>query len=370
MGYFYQRLIGVLRVLGYGAIIIVKLPPTTAPGFVILFPDVIMLPVDRKPIKVIIQIPCYNEREALPETVRALPREIPGADVVEYLVVDDGSSDGTAEVARALGVQHLVRHTRNRGLAKAFLSGLEAALAAGADVIINTDADNQYQAADIPLLAQPILEGRADIAIGDRQLAQHPYFSPFKRWLQQVGSWVVGRASGTPVRDATSGFRALSREAALRLLVLGEYSYTLETLIQAGAERLAVVYVPIHVNPVTRPSRLMKSLPHFLAHSTVTILRAYTMYRPLRVFLWTGTVCFLLGLALGIRFLYFYFSGGSAGHVQSLILMAVLLIVGFQIWLIGLLADLVAANRKIMEEALYRLRKVELQVTEQKQNND
>ncbi len=325
--------------------------------------------VSQKTIKVIIQIPCYNERDSLPETVRALPREIPGADIIEYLVIDDGSTDGTAQVARALGVHHVVRHACNRGLAKAFLTGLQTALEAGADVIINTDADNQYQAADIPLLAQPVLEGRADIAVGDRQLAEHPYFSPLKRWLQQAGSWVVSQASGMMVRDATSGFRALSQEAALRMLVLGEYSYTLETLIQAGAERLAVTYVPIHVNLVTRPSRLMKNLTHFLTHSTSTILRAYTMYRPLRVFLSLGALCVAFGAVLGIRFLYFYFTEGGMGHVQSLILMAVLLIVGFQIWLIGLLADLVAANRKIMEETLYRLRKVELTLTERKKDD-
>lgn len=338
-------------------------------AFVILLPDVIMPFVSEKPIKVIIQIPCFNERDSLPETVRALPREIPGADVVEYLVVDDGSTDGTAEVAGALGVHHVVRHTRNRGLARAFVTGLQAALEAGADVIVNTDADNQYEAADIPLLAQPVLERRADIAVGDRQLAQHPYFSPIKRRLQLMGSWVVGRAAGLTVHDATSGFRALSREAALRILVLGDYSYTLETLIQAGAERLAVAYVPIRVNLVTRPSRLMKNLTHFLTHSTSTILRAYTMYRPLRVFLWFGALCVVMGLGLGVRFLYFYFNGNGMGHVQSLILMAVLLIVGFQICLIGLLADLVSANRKIMEETLYRLRKVELLLTEHKRDD-
>lgn len=325
--------------------------------------------VSDKKLKVIIQIPCYNEQDSLPETLQALPRTIPGADVVEYLVVDDGSTDDTFGIAHALGVHHVVRHPHNRGLAKAFLTGLQTALAAGADVIVNTDADNQYHAADIPLLTRPVLEGAADIAVGDRQLAQHPYFSPFKRRLQLMGSWVVGQASGARVQDATSGFRALSREAALRMLVLGDYSYTLETLIQAGAERLAVVYVPVHVNQVTRPSRLMKNLAHFVTHSTSTILRAYTMYRPLRVFLLFGGMSIFLGLVLGVRFLYFYFTERGMGHVQSLILMAVLLIVGFQIWLIGLLADLVAANRKIMEEALYRLRKVELTLAEQKKDD-
>lgn len=314
-------------------------------------------------VKLIIQIPCYNEEQTLPQTLHDLPREIPGVDVIEVLIVDDGSTDHTVEVARAHGVQHVVRHAHNRGLAQAFLSGLQAAIHAGADIIVNTDADNQYRGEDIERLVQPILAGHADIVIGDRGVAQHPYFSPLKRWLQQAGSWVVGQAAGVQVPDATSGFRAFTREAALRLLVLSEYSYTLETLIQAGARRMAVVHVPIRVNPQTRPSRLMRSIPDFISHSATTIVRIYAMYRPLRIFVGAGLIFVTAGLLLGLRFLYFLIVHGSgAGHVQSLILMAVLLIVGFQTMLIGLLADLVGFNRKILEETLYRLRRIELEL--------
>ncbi len=315
-------------------------------------------------MKLIIQIPCYNEEQTLPQTLHDLPRAIPGVDEIAVLVVDDGSTDRTVEVARAHGVQYIVRHAHNRGLAQAFLSGLQAAVQAGADVIVNTDADNQYRGEDIVRLVQPILAGHADIVIGDRGVAKHPYFSPVKRWLQQVGSWVVGQAAGVQVPDATSGFRAFSREAALRLLVLSEYSYTLETLIQAGARRMAVAHVPIRVNPQTRPSRLMRSIPDFISHSATTIVRVYAMYRPLRIFVGAGLVFLLAGFVLGLRFLYFWLQGGGTGHVQSLILMAVLLIVGFQTMLIGLLADLVGFNRKILEETLYRLRRLELALEE------
>ncbi len=321
-------------------------------------------------MKLIIQIPCYNEEQTLPATVRDLPRTIPGVDVIEVLIIDDGSTDRTVEVARELGIQHIVRHAHNRGLAQAFLTGLQAALHAGADIIVNTDADNQYSGADIPRLVYPILAGHADIAIGDRGVASHPYFSPLKRWLQRLGSWVVGLAAGVHVPDATSGFRAFTREAALRLLVLSEYSYTLETLIQAGARRMAVVHVPIHVNPQTRPSRLMRSLFDFISHSTATILRVYTMYRPLRIFLGASSLFILAGLALGLRFLYFYITEGGVGHIQSLILMAVLLIVGFQTFLIGLLADLVGFNRKILEETLYRVRRLELEWEQERHQHD
>jgi glycosyltransferase involved in cell wall biosynthesis len=325
--------------------------------------------VNDETVKVIIQIPCYNEAETLPQTVDELPREIPGVDAVEYLVVDDGSTDGTARVAREVGVHHVVRHTHNQGLARAFLSGLQAALDRGADVVVNTDADNQYRGADILLLVAPVLEGRAELVIGDRGLEDHPYFSPLKRRLQRLGSWVMAQAAGVSISDATSGFRALSREAALRTLVLSNYSYTLETLIQAGARRMAVEYVPVRVNPQTRPSRLMRNLPHFIANSAATILRAYTMYRPLSVFLLIGGVLVSLGMVLGVRFLYFFFTTGGAGHVQSLILMAVLLITGFQVFLIGLLADLVSFNRRILEENLYRLRRIELQLHDRREDD-
>jgi glycosyltransferase involved in cell wall biosynthesis len=318
--------------------------------------------MDTQRVKLIIQIPCYNEEETLPVTLAALPREIPGVDVIETLVIDDGSTDATAEVATSLGVDHIKYHAHNQGLANTFIDGLQTALQCGADIIVNTDADNQYQAADIPRLVTPILAGEADIVVGDRGMQSHPYFSRGKRFLQRLGSWVVGVAAGVDVPDATSGFRALSRDAALHTLVLSNYSYTLETLIQAGARRMAVKYVPVRVNPQTRPSRLMKSIPHFVTNSGATVIRAYTMYRPLRFFMLLGVVLFTGGLALGVRFLYFYFSGEGMGHIQSLILTAILLIMGFQTSLIGLLADLVGFNRKILEETLYRLRKLELDI--------
>ncbi len=320
-------------------------------------------------MKLIIQIPCYNEEQTLPVTLAALPHAIPGVDVIETLIIDDGSSDATVNVAESLGVDHVVHHAHNQGLANTFIDGLQAALQHGADIIVNTDADNQYQAADIHRLVVPILAGEADIVVGDRGMQSHPYFSRPKRFLQRLGSWVVGIAAGVDVPDATSGFRALSRDAALQTLVLSNYSYTLETLIQAGARRMAVQYVPVRVNPQTRPSRLMKSIPHFVTNSGATVIRAYTMYRPLRFFLLLGVVLFAAGLALGLRFLYFYFTGEGMGHIQSLILTAILLIMGFQTTLIGLLADLVGFNRKILEETLYRLRKLELNIDEIKDHD-
>lgn len=310
-------------------------------------------------MKLIIQIPAYNEESTLPQTLRDLPRSLPGVDEVEILVVDDGSTDRTAEVAREAGADHVVRLKQNQGLAAAFTAGLETALKLGADIIVNTDADNQYRGEEIARLVQPILEGKADIVVGDRGVAVLEHFSPIKRLLQKWGSWVVGRAAGIPIPDATSGFRAFTREAALRLTVLGEYTYTLETLIQAGARRMAVVYVPIRTNPQTRPSRLIRSIPSFVALSAVTIVRFYTMYRPLRVFMTLGGVLIAGGVALGGRFLYFFLQGKGTGHVQSLILAAILTIVGFQVCLIGLVADLIQMNRKMLEEVLYRVRREE-----------
>lgn len=315
-----------------------------------------------KPVKLIIQIPCYNEAATLPATLAVLPRQLEGVAVIETLVIDDGSQDGTAEAARAHGVDHVVQLNMHRGLAAGFTVGLDACLRHGADVIVNTDADNQYNAQDIQRLITPILSGQADIVVGDRGVASLEAFSPLKRRLQWLGSWVVARASGLHTPDATSGFRALSREAALRTLVLSEYSYTLETLIQAGNRGMAVAYVPVRTNPQTRPSRLIRSIPHYLAYSSSTIVRAYSMYHPLRVFTSVGSVLIAGGLALALRFLYFYIIGQGSGHVQSVILSAILLIVGFQILLIGLLADLISGNRKIMEEVLYRLRRVELEM--------
>lgn len=324
-------------------------------------------------MKLIIQIPCYNEEATLPQTLRDLPRTIPGVDEIEVLVIDDGSRDRTAEIAQALGVDHILRLPRNMGLAAAFSKGLETALTLGADIIVNTDGDNQYCGADIVRLVQPILSGEADIVVGDRGVGALEHFSPLKRRLQVWGSWVVSQAAGIPIRDATSGFRAFSRDAALHLTVLGEYTYTLETLIQAGARRMQVAYVPVRTNPQTRPSRLIRNVPSFLALSAVAILRFYTMYRPLRVFTTLGGVLLLGGVALGARFLYFYLTGTGFGHVQSLILAAILSIVGFQVLLIGLLAELVRLNRKMLEDILYRVRRWEVTYMGQRagfQDND
>ncbi len=312
-------------------------------------------------MKLIIQIPCWNEEKTLPETVHDLPKQIEGVDTIELLIIDDGSTDNTVDVARRLGVDHIVRLGCNRGLAAAFLAGLEASLGFDADIIVNTDADNQYRGEDIAQLVQPILARKADIVVGDRGVSTVAEFSPLKRKLQRLGSWVVKVASGVDTPDATSGFRALSRDAALRTIILGEYSYTLESLIQAGARRMAVAYVPIHVNPQTRPSRLMRNIPHYIVNSTATIIRTYTMYRPLRVFLFLGLLMLTAGTVLGLRFMYFYVTGSGMGHVQSLILTAILLIVGFQVCLIGVVADLIGFNRKILEETLYRIRKLELE---------
>ena len=311
-------------------------------------------------MKLIIQIPCFNEEATLPQTYTDLPTVIEGIDIIETLVIDDGSHDRTADVARSLGVDHVIQLNRNMGLATAFVEGLETSLEMGADIVVNTDADNQYRGGDIPRLVRPILEDRADIVVGDRGVMSVDDFSPLKRHLQRLGSWIVKLASGVDTPDATSGFRALSREAALRTVILSQYSYTLESLIQAGARRMTVKYVPVRVNPKTRRSRLMRGIPDYLMNSTATILRTYTMYRPLRVFFFLGGLMILAGLALGFRFLWYYFQGMGSGKVQSLILTAILLIVGFQIWLIGLVADLIGFNRKILEEILYRVRRMEL----------
>ena len=309
--------------------------------------------------KVIIQIPCFNEAATLPGTLRDLPRSLPGVDIIEWLVIDDGSADGTADIARANGVHHVVQFERNRGLAAAFTAGLEASVRAGADIIVNTDADNQYRADNIAALVAPIVERRAEIVVGDRKVGSLTNFSWLKRRLQVLGSWVLGRAAELETPDATSGFRALSREAALRTVVLSNYSYTLETLIQAGARRASVVFVPIEINPQTRPSRLMRSIPEYIRKSGVTIVRAYAMYRPLRVFMTLGSILILLGVLPGLRFVYFYLIGERAGHIQSLIAAAILIIVGFQVALIGLLADVMASNRKLLEEVVYRLRRAD-----------
>jgi glycosyltransferase involved in cell wall biosynthesis len=311
-------------------------------------------------MKLIIQIPCYNEEQTLAATVADLPRTLPGIDVIEYLVIDDGSQDRTSEIALTLGVHHIVRHKHNRGLAAAFQSGLNQALKLGADIIVNTDADNQYCGADISRLVEPLVAGTADIVVGDRGVAALEKFSPLKRWLQRAGSWVVERAAGIPIPDATSGFRAFSRTAALQLTVLSEYTYTLETLIQAGVRGMSVVFMPIHTNPDTRSSRLIRSVPSFMALSAVTILRFYSMYRPLRVFMSIGLTLFAAAIALGVRFLYFYIEGRGSGHIQSLILATIFSIVGVLVAVMGLLADSISLNRKISEEILFRIREREM----------
>jgi glycosyltransferase involved in cell wall biosynthesis len=310
-------------------------------------------------VKLIVQIPCFDERETLPAVVATIPREIPGIDCVELLVVDDGSTDGTAELAHALGVDHVVRHVGNKGLAQAFRTGIDACLRLGADLIVNTDGDNQYPSADIPRLIAPILRGEADMVVADRQTGTIAHFSPTKKALQRAGSWAVRKVSRTDVPDAPSGFRAYTREAALRLNVISAYSYTVETLIQAGARRTAIAHVPIVVNPQTRPSRLMGSTWNYLKHQVATIVRTYAMYEPLRVFSIVGSLILIGGAALVARFLYFYLAGYS-GHVQSLVLGAALLVVGLQVLLNGLLADLIAANRRLTEETLYKLRRMEV----------
>ena len=310
-------------------------------------------------MKLIIQIPCYQEADTLPHTLKALPCELEGIDVIETLVVDDGSRDDTAGAASRAGVDHVVRLPHHTGLAGAFAAGLDACLRLGADIIVNTDADNQYNSEDLLRLVQPILKGEAEMVIGDRGVGNLADFSPFKRRLQTWGSQVVGKAANLKTPDATSGFRALNREAALRTIVVSEYSYTLETLIKAGVHHTRVVFIPVRTNPKTRPSHLMRSTGDYLVNSGVTILRAFTMYRPLRVFTTFSLVFLLCGAILAGRFLYFYLQNNGSGHVQSLILAAVLLIVGFQTFLIGLVADLISFNRKILEEMLYRIRKGE-----------
>lgn len=311
--------------------------------------------------KLIIQIPCLNEAESLPETIAQLPRSISGVDSVEFLVIDDGSTDGTAGVARSLGVDHVVRFSQHQGLARAFSAGLDAALKLGADLIVNTDADNQYDARDIPALIQPILEGRADMVVGDRDTDQIAHFSKLKRRLQYLGSWVVRGLSGTTIPDAASGFRAFDRRAALRLNVMSDFTYTLETLIQAGKKQLAVAHVKVRTRP-TRPSRLIRSIPVYLRRSFLTLVRIYSLYEPIRVFWSLGGVMLLAGLVLGGRFVILSVLYGPQGLIQSLILAAALAIIGVQTILMGLVADLIASSRTLTEDTLHRVRKIELRL--------
>jgi glycosyltransferase involved in cell wall biosynthesis len=309
----------------------------------------------------IIQIPCYNEAQTLPATLADIPNRIPGVDVIETLIIDDSSTDNTAGVARQLGVNHIITLPGHKGLAVAFQAGLEACLKLGADIIVNTDGDNQYPQADIPRLIAPILGNKADIVIGDRQVHKVAHFSPLKRRLQQWGSWVVWAASGVRVLDATSGFRAYSREAALRLSLLTRYTYTLETIIQAGKKGLRVMYIPVEINEPSRASRLVKSNWSYVRRSAGTILRLYVFYEPLRTFLFLSAPFVLIGLFALLRFLYFQLVGeiGLGRHVQSLVVGGTLLTVGFLLAVLGIVADLTAANRMLTEELMYRIKRME-----------
>ncbi len=310
-------------------------------------------------MKLIIQIPCYNEEESLPVTLKYLPRKVRGFKTVEWLIINDGSSDKTVEVAKKLGVDHVVNFTSNQGLSKVFPAGLQACLKLGADVIVNTDADNQYNADDIPKLIEPILEGRADMVIGARPISDIKHFSIIKKMLQKLGSYVVRKVSMTDIPDAPSGFRAISREAALHLHVFNSYTYTLETIIQAGRMNMAVCSVPIRVNADLRPSRLVKSIPDYVKKSIITIFRIFIIYEPFKFFLSMGVFLFTAGFFVGARFLYFYFTGNGGGHIQSLILSSILLGIGFQTILVAFLADLISVNRRLLEDIKYRMKKSE-----------
>lgn len=310
-------------------------------------------------MKLIIQIPCYNEAETLKIALDALPKQIDGVDTIEYLIINDGSQDNTVEVAKEWGVQHIVNFKQNRGLAKGFMAGLDMCLRNGADIIVNTDADNQYCGDDIEKLIAPILEGKADIVIGERPIDQTAHFSWLKKKLQHFGSWVVRKASNTDIPDAPSGFRAYSREAAMQMNVVNEYTYTLEQIVQAGRTKIAITSVPIRTNDELRPSRLFSSMFGYVKKSMLTIIRAYLMYKPMRFFIGLGFVPFLIGLAIGIRFIVLLCMGGGQGNVQSLILCSMLILIGVMIWVVGLLADVMAANRKILQEIQQKVREMD-----------
>lgn len=321
-------------------------------------------------MKLIIQIPCYNEAETLDVTIRDLPRHIDGIDEIEYLVINDGSTDRTVERAKELGVHHIVSFVHNRGLAKGFMAGIDACLRLGADIIVNTDADNQYSGADIEKLVRPILDGKATMVIGNRRTDEIEHFSPLKKKLQKLGSSVVRKASGTDVVDTTSGFRSYSREAAMRLNVLSDYTYTLETIISAGADKSKIMSVDINTNPELRKSRLFKSMWGYIKRSSATIIRNYVMRKPLKTFLCIGGVFVLAALVLGVRFIILACMGQGAGHIQSLVLMAVLAIVGIEVGIFGLMADAVAGCRKVIDETLFHVKRIEYNNTNDNYNKN
>jgi len=310
-------------------------------------------------MKLIIQIPCFNEAESLPITLNGLPREVDGFDKVEWLVIDDGSTDNTVEVANKNKVDYIIQHTKNQGLAKSFMTGIDACINLGADVIVNTDADNQYNPKDIVKLVQPILKGKADIVVGARPIDTVKHFTFIKKVLQKLGSWVVRVVSKADIPDAPSGFRAISREAALHLNVFNDYTYTLETIIQVGKKNMAIMSVPIRVNEYLRPSRLLRSTPSYIKQSIVTIVRIFVVYKPFRFFMSIGMFFFALGFLMGLRFLGYYALGKGQGHIQSLILASIFLGIGFQTMLVAFVADLLAVNRRLVEDIQYRMRKIE-----------
>lgn len=321
-------------------------------------------------MKLIIQIPCYNEAETLEITLNDLPKHIDGIDEIEYLIINDGSHDNTVEIARKWGVHYIVNFKQNKGLAKGFIAGLDACLRNHADIIVNTDADNQYCGKDIETIVKPILEGKSDIVIGARPIDQITHFSLVKKKLQHFGSWIVRIASSSDILDAPSGFRAYSRDAAMRINVTNEYTYTLETIVQAGREKITMISVPIRTNGELRPSRLFNNMLGYIKKSMVTIIRAFIMYKPLKFFTIVGTIPFLLGCAIGVRYLIFLSLGVSGGHIQSLILASILITMGFMTIIIGLQADIIAKNRKILEDVQYHVKKLEYDITKEENNKD
>jgi len=313
-------------------------------------------------MKLIIQIPCLNEEESLPKTLADLPKTIEGIDVIETLIINDGSTDRTVEVAKQCGVNHIVSFTKRKGLARAFSAGLDAALQANADIIVNTDADGQYKGEDIPRLIKPILENRADIVVGNRDIENIKQFSWIKKRLQRIGSTIVRHLAGSTITDATTGFRAYNQEAAINLNIISSYTYTLESIIQFENKGLAIANITISTNKVKRKSRLFSSIPQYIKRSAVTIIRVYAMFNPLRMFTTIGLGIASIGILIGCRFLFYYFLGAGGGKIQSLILAAALLIIGFQILIVGLLADLISANRRLIEKTLLKVKKIELRL--------